>query len=835
MENSTFDTTNCSNLIHELLQKQRQIETEFEIDLNRSIIEEEETNCFGDEFVPIFNNPDNADEAIDNADEAIENAEDAIHNAENQLPYLCSNVTLRLYAENSDYLRGSFVGVVRETFEEILELYEKHAAILGFSIRKHTTRFKQHTKIVTEKNYVCSAEGKRHSGQKKTKLVEMVDEEDVNVKIRKPRQVSITRSNCKACIRAKVNKEGQFEVVAHVIQHNHELKKPQWHYLHRSERKMTEEKVVTIKTMKSSGLTTMDTYNYMATEAGGEQNIGHSVVDHLNFCSRLRMEQIEAGDAQTLVNILSQEQSEDPNFFFRVKFDKEGRICNIFWRDSMMLEDYRIYGDVLVFDTTYRTNIYNLICAPFVGINNHWHNCMFACAFIGDETTDSFVWLLQTFFKAMEDRKPTSIFTDQDQAMANVILEVIPNTRHRLCIWHLEQNAITRFGALKKDKEFKFAFNQCLKMCVTEQEFEAKWQAMLQKYELTEHSWYKRVYELKDKWCPTLCRDFFSAGILSSQRSESTNHAIGFRASKATTLIEFYTIFKKTTNRWRSTEKYDEFTCSKSIAFTSLPLSGMLKHAAQLHDFDVHVFTLSLFRNFEEEFGYSMATTVQMLGSNEECLLYQVTLEDKPWSAHQVNYIQESQTVWCTCKNFEASGWLCYHCIRILHLHSVTRIPDKYVSKRWTKFAKTEAWDRLKNQDPKQQYIPWRQTMMRKYYNLILKSQENEETRAFMEESFRNSLKMVEDLLTSAAQKESAEAASNIPDVADNTQSNTDASSASSTSTCVPIILDPKRAVTKGRSKRAKGGLEKSKRKRKPALPPPNSEFGSKTPNLRLF
>uniref|UniRef100_A0A803MJN5 SWIM-type domain-containing protein n=1 Tax=Chenopodium quinoa TaxID=63459 RepID=A0A803MJN5_CHEQI len=747
MENSTFDTTNCSNLIHELLQKQRQIETEFEIDLNRSIIEEEETNCFGDEFVPIFNNPDNADEAIDNADEAIENAEDAIHNAENQV------VPDKSIDSNSEQTTKS---------------------------------------DATE-------------GQKKTKLVEMVDEEDVNVKIRKPRQVSITRSNCKACIRAKVNKEGQFEVVAHVIQHNHELKKPQWHYLHRSERKMTEEKVVTIKTMKSSGLTTMDTYNYMATEAGGEQNIGHSVVDHLNFCSRLRMEQIEAGDAQTLVNILSQEQSEDPNFFFRVKFDKEGRICNIFWRDSMMLEDYRIYGDVLVFDTTYRTNIYNLICAPFVGINNHWHNCMFACAFIGDETTDSFVWLLQTFFKAMEDRKPTSIFTDQDQAMANVILEVIPNTRHRLCIWHLEQNAITRFGALKKDKEFKFAFNQCLKMCVTEQEFEAKWQAMLQKYELTEHSWYKRVYELKDKWCPTLCRDFFSAGILSSQRSESTNHAIGFRASKATTLIEFYTIFKKTTNRWRSTEKYDEFTCSKSIAFTSLPLSGMLKHAAQ------------------------------MLGSNEECLLYQVTLEDKPWSAHQVNYIQESQTVWCTCKNFEASGWLCYHCIRILHLHSVTRIPDKYVSKRWTKFAKTEAWDRLKNQDPKQQYIPWRQTMMRKYYNLILKSQENEETRAFMEESFRNSLKMVEDLLTSAAQKESAEAASNIPDVADNTQSNTDASSASSTSTCVPIILDPKRAVTKGRSKRAKGGLEKSKRKRKPALPPPNSEFGSKTPNLRLF
>ncbi|XP_021740862.1 protein FAR1-RELATED SEQUENCE 5-like [Chenopodium quinoa] len=150
---------------------------------------------------------------------------------------------------------------------------------------------------------------------------------------------------------------------------------------------------------------------------------------------------------------------------------------------------------------------------------------------------------------------------------------------------------------------------------------------MIHKFELTTHSWYKRVYELNKKWCPALGRDFFSAGILSSHRSESTNHAIGFRASKSTTLTKFYAIFKKTINRWRSTEKYNEFTCSKPIAFTSLPLPEILKHVAQ-------VFTLSFFRDFEEEFGYSMPTTVQMIGRTEEYVLYQVSLEDKPWSAH---------------------------------------------------------------------------------------------------------------------------------------------------------------------------------------------------------
>ncbi|XP_021743497.1 uncharacterized protein LOC110709591 [Chenopodium quinoa] len=153
--------------------------------------------------------------------------------------------------------------------------------------------------------------------------------------------------------------------------------------------------------------------------------------------------------------------------------------------------------------------------------------------------------------------------------------------------------------------------------------------------------------------------------------------------------------------------------------------------------------------------------------------------------------------------------------IEILHLPSVSRIPEKYVTKRWTKFAKSEAWNRLKNQDPTQPYIPWRQTMMRKYYNLILKSQENEETRAFMEESFRNSLKMVEEFLANAAlREEGAEDASDIPDVAERTLSNNDVSSSSSTSTSVPTILDLKSVVTKERSKRAKGGLEKGKKKK---------------------
>ena len=85
----------------------------------------------------------------------------------------------------------------------------------------------------------------------------------------------------------------------------------------------------------------------MAIEAGGEENLGHSKKDHLNYCTRLKMKQIEGGDAQAVTDIMYLELEGDPNFFFRFRLDEkrqieefvleglydDGRLWN-FWRYS---------------------------------------------------------------------------------------------------------------------------------------------------------------------------------------------------------------------------------------------------------------------------------------------------------------------------------------------------------------------------------------------------------------------------------------------------------------------------------------------------------------------
>ncbi|XP_021758523.1 protein FAR1-RELATED SEQUENCE 5-like [Chenopodium quinoa] len=269
-------------------------------------------------------------------------------------------------------------------YNEGYVLYKAHSRSVGFSVRKSTKR------------------------------------RDSNDKI-KYREVNETRTGCKAHIRFKKNKEGNFEVVTHELEHNHELViAVQRHHL-RSERQISTPMCELIENMIESGIKPMDAYNYISNEAGGEECVGHTKRDHLNYVSRVKMSMVEGGDMQNVLDTLQERADQDPSFFYRLKFGEENNVVSYFWRDSQMLEDFKAFCDVLIFDTTYRTNKYGLICAPFVGINNHWKTAMFGCAFITDEKTDTFVWLLSIFKKSMCGIEPKTIFTDQDLAMSNAI------------------------------------------------------------------------------------------------------------------------------------------------------------------------------------------------------------------------------------------------------------------------------------------------------------------------------------------------------------------------------------------------------------------------------
>lgn len=366
-------------------------------------------------------------------------------------------------------------------------------------------------------------------------------------------------------------------------------------------------------------------------------------------------------------------------------------------------------------------------------------------------------------------------------------MHVFPYTRHRLCLWHLHENAVKRFGKLKGDRGFTDLFEKCLSGCSNEIQFEDCWSSMISTYNLQDHSWFKRLYLLKDKWSTSLNKKYFSAGIKSSQRSESTNSSIGFKSKKTTTLMEFYHIFNDIFHRWRRREADDEFKCSREVPQSKYPLTGILKQAAE-------VYTLTIFWEFENEINKTMSTTFKKLYEEEGITLYSV-IHDGGLVSYEVAFHALGNFISCSCMKFEECGILCHHCLRVFHVNSVVQLPDRYFLKRWTKLCKKELWDKLDTMEFERSRdgIPWRHEMTRKYYNLVQKAQENEEAKRIIEDGFERDVQAIEELMNKLVVVEEE---TEIPSSSIN-------------------VMDPAHSKTKGRSKRIKGNKEKKNKKKK--------------------
>jgi len=73
------------------------------------------------------------------------------------------------------------------------------------------------------------------------------------------------------------------------------------------------------------------------------------------------------------------------------------------------------------------------ISAAFIGFDNHRKSVLFGDALLYDETTTTFDWLFTTFLKCMSNKKPQTIYTDQDNALLNSISNIFQGVFHGLC------------------------------------------------------------------------------------------------------------------------------------------------------------------------------------------------------------------------------------------------------------------------------------------------------------------------------------------------------------------------------------------------------------------
>jgi hypothetical protein len=373
-------------------------------------------------------------------------------------------------------------------------------------------------------------------------------------------------------------------------------------------------------------------------------------------------------------------QLSKPGFCCKMDVDGEGAVRSIFWTDARSRMDYKLYGDIICFDTTYSTNKYNMPFAPIIGINGNSRTIVFGWALLKDQTADTFQWLFESFLEIMDGKRPKLILTDQDAAMKSAIERVFWDIFHRYCIWHMLQNLKQNTSAYMAERE---GMEETIVSLIMDSlhvlEFETGWKKMINTYNCGEHEHLKRMWSCREMFVPAYFRGAFCPFTRSTGRSESFNSNFKEYVLRKDTIENFliqYELFQENVleienqDRYQSTQQDPTFWCHQPIE----------RHAAK-------IYTRGIYSKFVIELLNSTAFGVDEIVKDKLYELRKLFYYKKPEYRREMFTVcvdRQKQTYECECGKFEKDGILCCHILRLFTQFDVVRIPDEYIMPRWT-------------------------------------------------------------------------------------------------------------------------------------------------------
>lgn len=536
------------------------------------------------------------------------------------------------------------IGMEFDSDEAAKEYYIAYANHVGFGVRMNKSRRSRKDDTVIMRRFVCTREG-FHS-----KRVIYDDG-------KKKRKRGTTREGCMAMIEVIRKDHGKWLVTKLETEHTHMVALPD-KVRPRADRSMISQ---------NSGL--------IPSELNGFNNLK-------NFSRGIRVNPFgEGGEAQGLLEYLKRMQAENPAFFYAIQVDNNNCLTNVFWADSKSRMAYQYFGDAVTFDTTYKKTKYMMPFATFRGINHHLQSVTFGCALLMDETKGSYVWLFETWLAAMGGRHPASLFTDRDKAMEGAISRVFPRTRHCFCKWHILSRCKQKLCDIYiKFPALRMELKECINGSETIEEFETRWEYILDKYNLWDNAWLQSLYEIRPQWASVYQKDLFFPELLASQRPESLNKFFKRNFNAKTSLLLFISKFDKAMSSQCEKEVQEDL----ATVYAKPPLKTPSPIERQAAD----IYTNAVFDKFQEEFVESLGFYVEKI--EHGCTTkYNVMKEDDNPKSYIVSFSDSDKKASCNCGKFESCGILCRHILRVFFVVGVRLLPDAYVLKRWMRNAQS--------------------------------------------------------------------------------------------------------------------------------------------------
>ena len=278
-----------------------------------------------------------------------------------------------------------YVGQSFNTDDEAEEFYCNFAKRSGFSIRRERSKGNQmHPLGVYKRELVCHRAG-LNLPRKTTDL-------------KRQRNKKSSRCNCEAQMVIKKDVKcglAQWVVVQFSNAHNHELlDSNEVRYLpaYRNISAVDRERILTLS---KAGCNVHLITKALELEKGVKPGaLTFTERDLRNFLQSSKNLN-EENEGAELLKVCKFMKEKNPDFRYDYTLDESNKLENIAWSYGESINAYKVFGDVVVFDTSYHLYAYNRPLGVWLGVDNHGNTIFFGCVILRDESSLSYTWALQ--------------------------------------------------------------------------------------------------------------------------------------------------------------------------------------------------------------------------------------------------------------------------------------------------------------------------------------------------------------------------------------------------------------------------------------------------------